>query len=204
MLQHAADAAMAVERIRSVLVSTDDAGIARAALELGVEVPALRPAELARDESAMIGVIRHAISMAESGGNWVEAVIVLQPTSPFRSASQIDEAIVRYEASGADTLVSVRGASEHPHYAWRQEGDRLVPFSSRQHLQMVRQELPAAFVENGAIFIVSRRDLDRGEFYGEKIVPFEMDDRSSLDIDTPQDLAFAEFLLSGQRIPREV
>jgi CMP-N-acetylneuraminic acid synthetase len=199
LLLHTVEAALAAARVGSTLVSTDDNDIARVAKAAGAEVPALRPAELARDESAMMGVIQHAVALAEAGGRWVEAVVLLQPTSPFRTAAQIDAAIACYEASGADTLTAVRAAGEHPYYAWRQEGDRLAPFFSMHQQQMVRQELPAAFVETGAIFILRRSDLDSGEFYGSKIVPFEMNELTSIDIDTPQDLAFAEFLLAKGR-----
>ena len=196
LLEHTIDAALGAARVGRVVVSTDDAEIARVAVRAGAEAPALRPPELARDDSPMIGVLRHTVSMVEGGNPLVEAIVLLQATSPFRTAMQIDTAIARYEASGADTLVAVRAASEHPHYAWRQEGDRLLPFFSMQHQQMVRQDLPGAFVETGAIFILRRSNLDREEFYGNKIVPFEMDERTSLDIDTPQDLEFARFLLA--------
>ncbi len=202
LLVHSIDAALAATRIGRVVVSTDSAEIAQVAIQAGAESPALRPAELARDDSVMIGAIRHAMSMVEAGNPWVQAVVLLQPTSPFRTAAQIDAAVARFEASGADTLVAVRAASEHPYYALRQEGDRLLPFFSTQHLQMVRQELPGAFVENGAIFVLRRSNLDNGDFYGDKIVPFEMDELTSLDIDTPQQLAFAEFLLTREHATR--
>jgi CMP-N-acetylneuraminic acid synthetase len=194
LLLHTVEAALATKRINRVLVSTDDAEIARVATAAGAEVPALRPAELARDKSPMLGVIQNAIAMTEPDGRWVEAVVLLQPTSPFRNASQIAAAIASYEASEADSVIAVHTAGEHPYYAWRREGEVLVPFYSLQHQQTVRQALPAAYFETGAIFVLRREVLDTGEFYGEKVVPFEMDEVSSVDIDTPQDLAFAEFL----------
>jgi CMP-N,N'-diacetyllegionaminic acid synthase len=195
LLLHTVEAALATKRINRVLVSTDEGEIARVAIAAGAESPALRPTALARDKSPMLGVVLHAISMAEPDRRWVEAVVLLQPTSPFRNASQIAAAIACYEANEADSVISVHAAREHPYYAWRLEDEVLVPFYSLQHQQTVRQALPAAYYETGAIFVLRREVLDTGEFYGEKVVPFEMDEVSSVDIDTPQDLAFAEFLI---------
>jgi CMP-N,N'-diacetyllegionaminic acid synthase len=197
LLQYSIDAALASLRVGRTLVSTDDQEIARAGLAGGAEVPQMRPDEFARDESPMLGVIRHAISMAEPDRHWVEAVVLLQPTSPFRTAAHVDAAIARYEASGARTLVSVRAATQHPYYAWRADNERLMPFFSMQQMEIVRQDLPPALFETGAIYILNRKDLDAGRFYGASIAPFEMDERASLDIDTPQDLEFARFLLAG-------
>lgn len=196
LLAHTIEAALSVPGIGRVLVSTDDADIADAAIQAGAEAPSLRPAELARDKSPMLGVVQHAITVAEEEGRWVEAVVLLQPTSPFRTGAQIAAAMQCYEASGADTVTSVRIAAEHPYYAWRLEGEALAPFYSLQHQQTVRQALPPAYFETGAIYVLRREVLDEGEFYGDRIVPYEMDEVSSLDIDTPQDLAFAEFLIS--------
>jgi CMP-N,N'-diacetyllegionaminic acid synthase len=196
LLVHTVEAALGTPGIGRVLVSTDDAEIARVAEQFGAEVPSLRPPELARDKSPMLDVIQHAVTMAETANRWVEAVVLLQPTSPFRTAAQIAAAIECFEASGADTVTAVHAAAEHPYYAWRKEGEMLVPFYSLQHQQTVRQALPAAYFETGAIYIVRRSVLDEGELYGDKVVPFEMNEVSAIDIDTPQDLAFAEFLLS--------
>jgi CMP-N,N'-diacetyllegionaminic acid synthase len=200
LLQYSIEAALGSKRVGRVLVSTDDPEIARAAVASGAEVPEMRPNELARDASPMLGVVRHAIAMAESEAAWVEAVVLLQPTSPFRTAVHVDAAIARYEVGSANTLVSVRAATEHPYYAWRTEHDRLIPFFSMQQMEVVRQDLPPALVETGAIFILNRKDLDAGRFYGDSIAAFEMDERASLDIDTPQDLEFARFLLAGPSV----
>jgi CMP-N-acetylneuraminic acid synthetase len=197
LLLYSIEAALRSKRVGRVLVSTDDQDIARAAMAGGAEVPEMRPTELAGDESPMLGVIRHAITMAEPRSAWVEAVVLLQPTSPFRTAAHVDAAIARYEVGSANTLVSVRAATEHPYYAWRTDNDRLVPFFSMQQMEVVRQDLPPALVETGAIYILNRKDLDAGRFYGDRISAFEMDERASLDIDTPQDLEFARFLLAG-------
>jgi CMP-N-acetylneuraminic acid synthetase len=88
---------------------------------------------------------------------------------------------------------------EHPYYAWRIESGHLVPFFTIEHQKMVRQELPPVYVENGSIYIIRRQVLETGRIYGKRIAPYVMDHDSSLDIDAPSDLQWAEYLLARRR-----
>lgn len=196
LLAYTIDAARQSRFLNRIIVSTDDKEIAELALSSGAEVPFLRPSELAQDHSSVISALQHVVDNIEKDGSAVHAVVLLQPTSPFRTAAHIDEAIALFEASGADTVTAVHESREHPYYSWTLDDKRLVPFFSKKHQAMVRQELPCAMVENGSIYIIKRSLLGSGKLYGENTRPYLMDDHSSLDIDTMEDLRWGEFSLS--------
>lgn len=196
LLSYTIEAAHQSHLLDRIIVSTDDSEIAELAASLGAEVPFIRPAELSQDNSSIISALQHVVGNIEKDGTVINAVVLLQPTSPFRKAVHIDEAIKLFEASGADTVTAVRESREHPYYSWTLSEKKLVPFFSMKHQSMARQELPPAMVENGSIYVIKRSLLDSGKLYGEYTVPYLMDNHSSLDIDTMEDLHWAEFSLS--------
>ncbi|MEO8441107.1 MAG: hypothetical protein ABI547_01340, partial [Betaproteobacteria bacterium] len=128
----------------------------------------------------------------------VDAVVLLQPTSPLRTARHIDEAISLFESSGADTVTSVRVSREHPSWTWHEAGGALVPYSSMREMELDRGAMPRTFVETGAIYVISTRVLEAGRIYGNKVVGYLMEARESVDIDTAFDLQWAEFVLGGR------
>ncbi len=195
LITYSIDAARNSRRLSRTIISTDDEEIISVARHAGGDAPFLRPAEIAADSSPMVVVIEHVLRYLEGPGGKVDAVVLLQPTSPFRTNRHIYEAIELFERSGADTVTSVCGAREHPYYSWTLRNGELAPFFSLAHQSMTRQELPPAFFENGAIFVVRREVLRSGTLYGRVIVPYQMDQRNSVDIDTPDDLAWAEWLI---------
>jgi CMP-N,N'-diacetyllegionaminic acid synthase len=194
-------AAKAAHGLDRIIVSTDDENIAAAAREHGAEVPFLRPAEFSGDNAPALDVIAHALKELRSqDGAPYNTVAYLQPTSPFRSATQLAEAIALFNQERPDTLVSVTAV---PH--------NMVPSSLMHPLgpseplmlqapvgqKLRRQEKEKLFARNGpAILIVSAADaMARSRLYGERVLGFEMDRLSSLDIDDPIDLEIARHLL---------
>lgn len=196
LIAHTIKAATHAQRLTRTIVSTDDAEIAAVAKDWGGDVPFIRPALFAGDQSPAIDVITHALDQLDSQGSIFDAVVLLQPTSPFRTGVHIDAAIALFEETGADTVTAVRIAQEHPYYSWTQKGDALVPFFSLNEQSMPRQQLPPALVENGAIYVIKRALLAQGTFYGMKVVPYLMNESSSLDIDTFEDFQYAEFVMN--------
>ncbi|SFU91728.1 N-acylneuraminate cytidylyltransferase [Polaromonas sp. YR568] len=194
-------AAKAAHGLDRVVVSTDDENIAAAAREHGADVPFLRPAEFSGDGAPALDVIAHALrELRSQDGAPYDAVAYLQPTSPFRSTAQLTDAVALFGQEHPDTLVSVTAV---PH--------NMVP-SSLMHpvapsvplmlqspagQKLRRQEKEKLFARNGpAILIVSAADVQlRGRLYGERVLGFEMDRLSSLDIDDPIDLEMARHLL---------
>lgn len=205
LLAYTADAARASRRLTRTVVSTDDAAIADTARTLGLEVPFLRPAALAADDTPMLPVLQHAARELARDGFAADAVVLLQPTSPLRRAEHIDRAVDLLQSTGADSVVSV---VEVPHpftpvSVLRLEGERLQPYLDGETATR-RQDKPRLFARNGpAVLAVRTRVLEQGSLYGTDSRPLLMAAADSIDVDGPEDLAQAELLLGNGalRIP---
>jgi CMP-N-acetylneuraminic acid synthetase/2-polyprenyl-3-methyl-5-hydroxy-6-metoxy-1,4-benzoquinol methylase len=200
LLAYTADAARASRRLTRVVVSTDDGVIADTARRLGLEVPFMRPASLAADDTPMLPVLQHAVTAMRNCGFVADAVVLLQPTSPLRRAEHIDAAVDLLERSGADSVVSVMEVPHqfNPVSVMRLDGDRLQPFIDGP-LVTRRQDKPRVFARNGpAVVAVRTSVIEGGSLYGDDCRALVMSPSESLDIDGPADLAdFA----SATRIP---
>ncbi len=196
LIAYAIDAALTAASVDRVLISTDDSEIADVARELGAEVPFLRPPALADDTAPMLGVLRHALAWLESQGVAVEAMVLLQPTSPLRTSRHVEEAIAQFRSAPASSVVSV---VEVPHQfnpvsvmKLSAQGT-LAPFFGGQAVVTRRQDKPKAYARNGPAVLVCHPDTLRSdELYGSSCRPYFMSEEDSLDIDTPQDLILAE------------
>jgi CMP-N,N'-diacetyllegionaminic acid synthase len=190
----AADAARESGVVERLMLDTDSPEIARCGESLGIPVPWLRPAELARDGSPSIDFVLHDLDRLEAEGRLPEAVLLLQPTSPFRSAASIRRAVELYAASGTESLASVSPAAEHPWTCFFLEADgRLRRAAPDAPPVLRRQDLPPAYATDGAIYIDSPRYLrERKAFLGPETVAFLTPPGEELDIDTPEDWARAE------------
>lgn len=197
LIDYTLRAARASRRLDAFVVSTDSRQIADHVTVRGCDVPELRPIEMAGDRSPVIQALQHGLAMYERGGaRRVDAIVLLQPTSPLRRGEDIDGAIEAFERCGADTVTAVRPTQDHPYWTWRDAyGGRLAPFFSLAEMGMDRKDLPAAYVENGAAYVMRRELVDAGRIYGDCVVPYLMDEIGSIDVDTPLDLAWAEFVL---------
>lgn len=201
LLAYTADAARASRRLSRVIVSTDDPAIADAARALDLDVPFLRPPELATDTTPMLPVVQHAVDAMSADGFVPDAVVLLQPTSPLRRAEHIDGAVGLLESSGADSVVAV---TEVPHQfnpvsVMRLDGDRLVPFLDGPQVYR-RQDKPLVFARNGPAVVATRVDVvRRGSLYGDDSRPLVMTPDESLDVDGESDLERLEYLLIRRR-----
>lgn len=202
LLAHTCAAALASRRLTRVVLSTDDRAIAEVGRQCGVEVPFLRPLELAHDDTPMVDVLQHALSMLQDAERYrPEVVVLLQPTSPLRRAEHIDAAVDLLLQTGAETVVSV---VKVPHQFGLgslmslQDGN-LVPLLS-EPLILRRQDKPQLFARNGpAVMAVRREVVERGQLYGAVVRPLEMEPAESVDIDDADDFALAEFWLLRRR-----
>ncbi len=162
LISYVIEAARNAGRVDRVVVSTEDDEIARVARDWGAEVPFRRPDELATDDVSIIPVVRHAMQEMDQIGFCSDAVISLQPTSPFLEGEDIDRTVLKLEETRADSVVSVQPiAHEHPFWVKGLEGDRVVPFNeytNESYLQ--RQDLPPAYIFDGGIFARTRSLLE--------------------------------------------
>jgi CMP-N,N'-diacetyllegionaminic acid synthase len=200
LLAYTADAARTSRRLSRCIVSTDDERIAQAARSLGIDVPFLRPSELASDDTPMLPVLQHAAREMARNGSTIDVVVLLQPTSPLRRASHIDAAIDLLESTGADSVVSV---VEVPHQfnpvsVMQLEDGRLRPFVDGPIITR-RQDKPRVYARNGpAVLAVRVGVLEQGSLYGNDCRPLVMSASESVDIDGPDDLALAELILTQE------
>lgn len=201
LLAYTVEAARASRSLDRVILSTEDEAIAAAGRALGCEVPFLRPAELSRDNTPHLPVIQHAAEwMREQAGYRPDAVMVLQPTSPLRTAGDIDAAIALLESSGADSVLSVSEVPVHSHPSRTLRLDaagNAVLFATGQPVRQRvnrRQDLPEAWVMNGAIYACRTEALFAAEpsLYGDAVVAYRMPAGRSISIDDLDDWAAAE------------
>jgi len=191
------DAARGSRALSRVVVSTDDPAVADLAAAAGVDVPFMRPAELAADDTPTAEVVRHALTVLAAEGDRPDYVVVLQPTSPFRAASDIDAAVAVAVDGGAPMVVSVTEMHGHPSWTMRIDAAGwLVPWNGAA-VNDRRQDRNAAFVPNGAVFVV-RADVatSTGDWYAAGVRPYVMPPERSLDIDTPWDLQIARAVVA--------
>jgi CMP-N-acetylneuraminic acid synthetase len=208
LLAYTAAAASASRVVDRIILSTDDAAIAEVGRSLGLEVPFLRPAAVAGDATPMLAVLEHALRWLETEGKAeVEAILLLQPTSPFRRAHHIDEAMSIFRAKHADSVVSVISVPHQftPASLMRRDGERLVPYLADGPLPTLRQHKEPLFARNGpAILALRPATIRAGKLYTDKTYPYFMDDLASLDIDGPADLRLAEILLAAGAVATEL
>ena len=180
--------------IDRLILSSDDAGIISAARELGCEAPFVRSPDLSGDEASSIDVVLDALDRAPGHG----IVVLLQPTSPLRTAADIDGALEQMERAGAPACVSVCEAPAHPWLIYRrEEGGRLDPYAPPvEGASLRRQDLPAAWVLNGAVYAAESDWLRRERTFlrAGETVAWQMPSERSVDIDTLEDFRAAERL----------
>jgi spore coat polysaccharide biosynthesis predicted glycosyltransferase SpsG/CMP-N-acetylneuraminic acid synthetase len=195
LLAHTLYEAKKSRYVDRLVVSTDDEQVKQVATEYGAEVPFLRPAELAGDVAEINAVIRHAVDFVEkASGTRFDIVVILQATSPFRTARQIDEAIDSLVANDLDSVISLK---ELRSLTWRMRGGKLEPTFARAGR---REDLEPLYQEDGAIRVMRRAILDSGERLGTKVGHVLMDKMSALTVHDIYDFWLAERLVHLPRV----
>jgi CMP-N-acetylneuraminic acid synthetase len=180
-------------------VSTENETVAAIARTAGVELPFMRPEHLARDPAGVVDVALHALDEWESRGERFDTLMILLPTSPFRRAEDITGALETYIRLGVDFLMSVSREVHSPLYSLVLENERLLPLHP-EWLNLVGVPRPEMVRCNGAVTLVDVARFRRERnYYGYPLGAYEMPLERSLDIDTPHEFAYAEFL--AQRHP---
>jgi len=204
LLQYTVDAARAARRLTHLVLSTDDEAIARVGRACGVDVPFLRPAELAEDSTPTLPVVQHALRWYADRGRAFDAVCLLQPTNPLRRTSDIDRCIERLEDSGADSVITMVEvpAEFNPHWVFFEQADGSVRLSTGERTPIARrQDLPRALHREGSVYVTrSRVVLESNSLYGERIVPYVVRGEDSVNIDDAADWQIAEARLAKSEI----
>jgi CMP-N,N'-diacetyllegionaminic acid synthase len=168
----------------------------------GVEVPWLRPPEISQDSSTTTDVALHALKWFEKSISKVDGVILLQPTTPFRTVEKIVEGIEKFKTSGMEPVVAVSPVSQHPRWMFKLEDGNLTSFIANENNYARSQELESLFIVNGSFYVISPRDLNEQEtFFAKSMKPLVIDSLAeSLDIDTQEDFTFAELIALKKNI----
>jgi N-acylneuraminate cytidylyltransferase/CMP-N,N'-diacetyllegionaminic acid synthase len=185
------EAALQSGSIASVVVSTEDEEIAEVARRHGAQVPFLRPAELAQDNTPSIDPVLHAIDQFKQH----DFLLLLQPTSPLRTVEDIDACIRLAADNGAQSVVSVSEPGTHPYWMYRLGPDqRLTPLLEVEPVSR-RQDLPPVYAPNGAIYLVHIESLRRHRrFVTTESMAYIMPPERSVDLDNMLDWKLAELL----------
>lgn len=183
-----------------ICVSTDDAAIRDTVIrERQLEVPFMRPDYLATDEASTYDVLLHALDFYQLAGRTYEAIVLLQPTSPLRQAMHVREALVMYEESAPDMVVSVKETKSNPYFTLFEENADGFLVKSKSGNFSRRQDCPKVYEYNGAVYVINVASLRKSilsEF--KHIRKYVMDDVSSVDVDTPLDWDIADMLIRKQ------
>lgn len=200
LLAYTAQAAFGARRLSRVVLSTDDPEIASVGRSLGLDVPFMRPPELAKDDTPTIPVLQDVVRRLEGAGEHFDAILTLQPTNPLRRSSDIDGAIELLERTAADSVISfVECGEKHPARMkfLDPEGRVLEPPFAESFEGQRRQDLPPLYLREGSIYLTRIRVLmEENSLKGRDCRAWLMPPDRACNIDTPFDLWLAEQLLA--------
>jgi CMP-N-acetylneuraminic acid synthetase len=204
LLWYTARAAQGARHLARVVLSTDDAEVAAIGRTCGLDVPFLRPATLALDDTPMLPVVQHALHMLEHQDGPYDAICLLQPTNPLREAGDIDACIELLASSDADSVVTTLPVplQYNPHWVYFLAPDGSLRLSTGAVAPVSRrQALPPAVHRDGSVYVTRRAALvEAGSLYGARVLGHAMDPARSVSIDTPEDWALAERLLASRDV----
>lgn len=187
--------------LSDTIVSTDSVEIADVAREYGVAVPFMRPETLATDTAKSIDVVIHAVQEMQKIGKHYDAIVLLQPTNPFRPIGFIDKAISLFSEKNCDALISVLPVPHeyNPHWVFEPDANGNLNIATGDVTIIPRrQELPEAYYRDGSIYITRTTVLlNQHSFFGKTLCYIEADPALHVNIDTPEDWLIAEQKLNS-------
>ncbi len=199
LIYYTIDVARQIVSDDDICVSTDDLEIIKCVEDYGLKVPFVRPEELATDTAGTYEVLLHALDYYEKQGKKYDIVLLLQNTSPFRTADQVRDAIALYN-SEIDMVVSVKECSANPYYCVFEENEfGFLNICKGEGNITRRQDAPKVYEYNGAIYVInpySLKKMNLNKFTHR--IKYVMDEKSSLDLDTMTDWQLAEIIINNK------
>jgi CMP-N,N'-diacetyllegionaminic acid synthase len=195
LIQYTIEAALDAKHVSDVIVSTDDEGIYRIGIECGGTDTFIRPLHLSDDDSMAVDNYIYTIEKLNNEfDHSIDEFVVLQPTSPFRDADDIDAAITLFKEKEADSVVSY--TEEYHPLIWHKYLNQDDGFENifPDNIQN-RQENRPSYFPNGAIFVFKYDLIKQKKYYSAKSYAYVMDRQKSIDIDTIEDFNYAEFVM---------
>ena len=206
LISYSIVAALQAESVTRVIVSTDDEEIAAVSRQWGAETPFIRPAELAQDHTTDLPVFQHALQwLKEHEGYHPDLVIHLRPTSPIRPRKCIDDAVdIMLRNPGTDSVRGVVPSGQNPYKMWRLHGENepMTPLLTldavEEPFNAPRQALPPTYWQTGHIDVIRPQIImDENTMSGKRVLPYLIDQRFTVDIDTPFDWQRFEWLVNN-------
>jgi CMP-N,N'-diacetyllegionaminic acid synthase len=183
--------------VDKLILSSEDAEIIDIVKTAGCDVPFIRPQHLAQDETGSMDVIMHALSEVKEDYDYL---LLLQPTSPFRSTEDINKIIQSGIDRDASVMVSVNKCKKHPYFIYESQDGYLKPLLGYKQ-QIRRQDLPPVYEHNGALYLAKVDFLKQVKSYNApEAMLFEMEGSANLDIDDADDWSYAEYLVAQGRV----
>ncbi|QNM85771.1 acylneuraminate cytidylyltransferase family protein [Polaribacter pectinis] len=198
LIQYTSEIALKSKYLNRVIVSTDDANIAEISKLVGVEVPFMRPDNLAQDTSPTLPVIKHALNFYKNLGIEFDAVCLLQVTSPIRTLDFLNNCLGKFIESDLDSLISVLDVPHHlnPHWTFKENVHGNLSISTgEKNIISRRQDLPNAYYRDGSVYLTKTEViLNQNSLYGDKIGYFVNPTKDNVNIDTLEDWQNAEII----------
>ncbi|WP_300438517.1 acylneuraminate cytidylyltransferase family protein [Christiangramia sp.] len=198
LLAYTTEATLKSKLLNRSILSSDSEEIIEVGKKLGIQVPFVRPAKFAKDDSASIKVLKQALYFFIKENIHFDAVCILQPTTPFRREGLIDDAIKKFESGSYDSLVSVREVPHeyNPHWVFEEKKGKLEIATGEKEIISRRQELPKAYHRDGAIYLTKTEViLDSNSILGKKIGFIDTTDEDYVNLDNMEDWKKAEEIL---------
>ena len=205
LIGYSIKSALETDLLDDVIVSTEDAEIAKISKQLGAKVPFMRPQELATDNSPTIDTIVYTVKKLQSLGEEYDAICLLQPTTPFRNQKDLVKAIEKFKTTRADSLISVRKVPHQYNPHWVFERTESTPYltiaTGEDRIISRRQELPEAFYRDGSIYLTKVSVIiDEKSLFGKKITYYETKYSPDINIDTLEDWKKAEAYINQNNL----
>ncbi len=205
LIAHTILAAKESKMLSRTILTTDSEAIAKIGREYGIEVPFLRPTELADDSASAFDYIKHCLDYLESKQYRPEVIVLLQPTCPLRTSQDIDNSVNCLFERSVDSVVSVTEMSTKNHPCWQfriSDTGKLTPFvcQSWSELATRRQNIEPTFTRNGATYVFRYETFRRCDnIFGQRVHAYEMPAERSVNIDDIDDWVKAEALFSKKK-----
>lgn len=200
LITHTIEVAKKCNFFDKIVVSTDNKNIQKISESYGAQVPILRPKKLSTDTSNIYDVVKHMLNFMDKHESFVpDIVIILQPTSPFRTVKMIKKSINMLKNSQGSSVVSVAKVKEHPDISFSKKGLYLKPIEKNFEKFSNRQKRSLLFHPTGSIYTFWTKNIyDNKSIYGKKIIPLIVNEKEfNLDIDEPYDFFIGEMQLKN-------
>ena len=204
LIYYASHAARESGLVDRLILTTDSTEIAEVGKSLSIEVPFIRPAHLAQDDTPMFPVIDHVVQFVESEGWQPDIIVLLQPTAPLRQPEHIQAAVKILTETKCDAVASVVEVPQHyaPDFVFKLEDGKLKRFIEGSDKITRRQDVRPAYSRDGTIYAFWRDVfIHKRSIYGDDCRPLLISRDESCNLDTMEDWEEIEKKIQGQTQP---